>query len=82
MGKKLEAVVGFFFLGSKVTVDGSCGHEMIRCLLLGRKALINLDSVLKSRGISLPTKVCTVKAMVFQVVMYRQENWTIEKADC
>ena len=61
-GEKVEAVVGFIFLGSKVTVDGSCSHEMKRCLLLGRKAMINLDSVLKSRGISFPTKVCTVKA--------------------
>ena len=81
-GEKVEAVVDFIFLGSKITADGNCSHEMKRCLLLGRKAMINLDSVLKSRGITLPTKVCTVKAMVFQVVMYRPENWTIEKADC
>ena len=81
-GEKVEAVVDFIFLGSKITADGNCSHEMKRCLLLGRKAMINLDSVLKSRGITLPTKVCTVKAMVFQVVMYRPENWPIEKADC
>jgi len=81
-GEKVEAVVDFIFLGSKITADGNCSHEMKRCLLLGRKAMVNLDSVLKSRGITLPTKVCTVKAMVFQVVMYRPENWTIEKADC
>ena len=79
---KVEAVADFIFLGSKITADGNCSHEMKRCLLLGRKAMINLDSVLKSRGITLLTKVCTVKAMVFQVVMYRPEDWTIEKADC
>ena len=79
---KVEAVADFIFLGSKITADGNCSPEMKRCLLLGRKAMINLDSVLKSRGITLLTKVCTVKAMVFQVVMYRPEDWTIEKADC
>ena len=79
---KVEAVADFIFLGSKITADGNCSHEMKRCLLLGRKAMINLDSVLKSRGITLLTKVCTVKAMVFQVVMYRPEDWTIEKSDC
>ena len=79
---KVEAVADFIFLGSKITADGNCSHEMKRCLLLGRKAMINLDSVLKSRGITLLTKVCTVKAMVFPVVMYRPEDWTIEKADC
>ena len=78
----MEAVADFIFLGSKITADGNCSQEMKRCLLLGRKAMINLDSVLKSKGITLPTKVCTVKAMVFQVVMYRPENWTVEKADC
>ena len=81
-GEKVEAVADFIFLGSKITADGNCSQEMKRCLLLGRKAMINLDSVLKSKGITLPTKVCTVKAMVFQVVMYRPENWTVEKADC
>ena len=81
-GEKVETVSDFIFLGSKITADGNCSQEMKRCLLLGRKAMINLDSVLKSKGITLPTKVCTVKAMVFQVVMYRPENWTVEKADC
>ena len=80
MGKNVETVADFIFLGSKITADGNCSQEMKRCLLLGRKAMINLDSVLKSKGITLPTKVCTVKAMVFQVVMYRPENWTVEKA--
>ena len=81
-GGRKEREADFIFLGSKITADGNCSHEMKRCLLLGRKAMINLDSVLKSRGITLLTKVCTVKAMVFQVVMYRPEDWTIEKADC
>ena len=72
----------FLFLGSKITVDGDCSHEIRRCLLLGRKAMTNLDSVLKSRDITLPTKVHIVKAMVFPVVMYGCESWTIRKAEC
>ena len=76
-----EAVRDFIFLGSKITADGDCSHEIKRCLLLGRKAMTNLDSILKNRGISLPTKVCIVKAMVFPIVMYGCENWTIEKAE-
>ena len=79
--KKIEAVTGFIFLGFKITADGNCSHEIKRCLLLGRKALTNLDSILKSRDISLPTKVCLVKAMIFQVLMYGCESWTIKKAD-
>ena len=71
----------FIFLGSKVTADGDCSHEMERCLLLERKAMTNLDRVLKSRDITLPTKVCLVKAMVFPVVMYGCESWTIKKAE-
>ena len=71
-----------FFLGSKITVDGNCSHEIKRCLLLGRKAMTNLDSILKTRDITLPIKVRLVKAMVFPVVMYGFESWTIKKADC
>ena len=67
-------------MGSKITADGDCSHKIKRCLLLGRKAMIDLDSVLKSRGISVPTKVCIVKATIFPVVMYRCESWTIKKA--
>ena len=78
----MEAVTGFLFLGSKITVDGDCSHEIKRCLLLGRKAMTNLDSILKSRDITLPTKVHLVKAMVFPVVMYGCESWTIKKAEC
>ena len=78
----MEAVTDFIFLGSKITVDGDCSHEIKRCLLLGRKAMTNLDSILKSRDITLPTKVHVVKAMVFPVVMYGQESWTIKKAEC
>ena len=70
-----------FFLGSKIAADGECSHEIKRCLLLGRKAMTNLDSILKSRDMTLPTKVCLVKAMVFPVVMYRCESWTIKKAE-
>ena len=81
-GETMETVRDFIFLGSKITADGNCSHEIKRCLLLGRKAMTNLDSVLKSRDIILPTKVCIVKAMVFLVVMYRCESWTIKKADC
>ena len=71
----------FIFLGSKITVDGDCSHEIKRCLLLGRKVMTNLDSILKSRGTTLQTKVCLVKAMVFPVVMCGCESWTIKKAE-
>ena len=80
-GKKVEVVTDFLFLGSKITADCDCSHEIRRQFLLGRKAMINLDSVLKSRDITLPTKVCIVKAMVFPVVMYSCESWTIKKAE-
>ena len=79
--EKVETVADFIFLGSKITADGDCSHEIRRHLLLGRKAMINLDIVLKSRDITLPTRVQTVKAMVFPVVMYRCESWTIKKAE-
>ena len=79
---KIETVIDFIVLGSKMTADGDCSHEIKRCLLLGRKAMTNLDSILKSRNITLLTKVCIVKAMVFPVVVYRYENWTIKKAEC
>ena len=78
-GKTMETVTGFIFLGSKITADGDCSHEIKRCLLLGRKAMTNLDSILKGRDITLPTKIHLVKAMVFPIVMYRCENWTIKK---
>ena len=77
----METVADFIFLGSKITADGDCSHEIKRRLLLGRKVMTNLDSLLKSKDITLPTKVCLVKAMVFPVVMYGCENWTIEKAE-
>ena len=77
--KKVEAVTDFIFLGSKITVDSDCSHEIKRCLLLGRKATANLDKILKSRDICLPTEVCIVKAIVFPVVMYGCESWTIKK---
>ena len=77
----VEAVTEFIFLGYKITMGHDCGHEMKRHLFLGRKAMTNLDSVLKSRDITLPTKVHIVKAMVFPVVMYRCENWTMKKAE-
>ena len=80
-GGKVEAVMNFLFLGSKITADGDCSHEINRSLLLGRKAMTNLDSILKSTDIILPTKVCLVKAMVFPVVMYGCESWPIRKAD-
>ena len=80
-GEKMEAVTDFIFLGSKITADGDCSHEIKRHLLLGRKAMTNLDSLLKSRDITLPTKVCLVKTMVFPVVMYGCESWTIKKAE-
>ena len=78
----METVTDFIFLGSKITVDGDCSHEIKRCFLHGRKVITNLDSILKSRDIALPTKVCLVKAMVFPVVMYGCESWTVRKAEC
>ena len=81
-GETMETVTDFIFLGSKITADGDCSHEIKRGLLLGRKAMTNLDSILKSRDIILPRKVCLVKAMVFPVVMYGCESWTIKKAEC
>ena len=81
-GETVETVTDFIFGGSKITADGGCSHEIKRHLLLGRKVMTNLDSTLKSRDITLPTKVCLVKAMVFPVVMYGCESWTIEKAEC
>ena len=78
----METVTDIIFLGSKITVDGDCSHEIRRCLLLGRKAMLNLDSVLKSSDITLPTKVHLVKALVFPVVLYERESWTIKKAEC
>ena len=80
-GETVETVRDFIFFGSKITADGDCSHEIKRHLLLGRKAMTNLDSILKSRDITLPTKVCLVKAMVFPVVMYGYENWTRKKAE-
>ena len=78
----METVADFIFLGFKITADGDSSHEIKRCLLLGRKAMTNLDSLLKSRDITLLTKVCIVKAMIFPVVVYRCESWTIKKAEC
>ena len=80
-GETMETVTDFIFLGSKITADGDCSHEIKRHLLLGRKVMTNLDGILKSRDITLPTKVCPVKAMVFLVVMYGCESWTIKKAE-
>ena len=80
-GETVETVADFIFLGSKITADGDCSHEIKRHLLLGRKVMTNLDSILKSRDIILPTKVHLVKAMVFPVVMYRCESWTVKKAE-
>ena len=80
-GETMETVTDFIFLGSKITPDGDCGHEIKRCLLLGRKVMTNLDSILKSRDITLPTKVRLVKAMIFPVVMYGCESWTVKKAE-
>ena len=80
-GETMETVTDFIFLGSKITVDSDCSHEIKRHLLLERKAMTNLDSILKSRDITLPTKVCKVKAVVFPVVMYRWESWTVKKAE-
>ena len=83
-GETVETVSDFFFGGggSKITADGDCSHEIKRCLLLGRKVMTNLDSILKSKDITLPTKVCLVKAMVFPVVMYGFKSWTIKKDEC
>ena len=81
-GETVETVSDFIFLGSKITADGDCSHEIKRRVLLGRKVMTNLDSILKSRDIILPTKVHLVKAMVFPVVMYGCESWTIKKAEC
>ena len=80
-GETVETVTDFIFLGSKITSDGDCSHEIKRSLLLGRKAMTNLDSILKSRDITLPTKVCLVKAMLFPVVMYGCESWTVKMAE-
>ena len=80
-GETVEIVAEFIFEGSKITVDGDCSHEIKRCLLLGRKVMTNLDSILKSRDITLPTKVHLVKAMVFPVIMYGCESWTVKKAE-
>ena len=80
-GETVEIVTDFIFLGSKITADGDCSHEIKRCLLLGRKAMTNLDSISKSRDITLPAKVCILKATVFPVVKYGRENWTIKKTE-
>ena len=80
--EKMETVTDFLFLGSKITVDGDCSHETKRCLLLERKAMANLDSILKSRDITLPIEVHIVKTMVFPVVMYACKSWTTKKAEC
>ena len=81
-GEKMETVTGFLFLGCKITADGDCSHEIRRRLLFGRKAMKNLDSVLKSRNITLPANVRIVKAMIFPVVTYGCESWTVKKAGC
>ena len=81
-GETVETVTDFIFLGSKITADGDCSHEIKRHLLLGRKVMTNLDSILKNRDITLPTKVHLVKAMVFLVLMYGCESWTLKKAEC
>ena len=81
-GETMETVTDFIFLGSKITVDSDCRHKIKRCLLLGQKSMTNLGSILKTRDITLPTKVYIVKAMVFTVVMYGCESWTIKKAEC
>ena len=78
----METVSDFIFLGSKITADGDYSHKIKRCLLLGRKVMTNLESILKSRDITLPTKVCLVEAMVFPVVMYGCKSWTVKKAEC
>ena len=81
-GEGMETVTDFIFLDSKITADGDCIHEIKRCLPIARKTMTNLDSIFKSRDITLPTKVCVVKAMVFPVVMYGCESWTVKKAKC
>ena len=81
-GETMETVTDFIFMGSQITADSDCSHEIKRCLLLGRKAMTNLDTILKSRDITLLTKVSLVKAMVFPVVMHGCESWTIKKAEC
>ena len=81
-GEKVEAVTDFIFLGSKTTVDGDCSHEIKRHLLLVRKAMINLTNILKNTDITLPTKVCIIKAIVFPIVMYKYESWTIKEIEC
>ena len=80
-GETMKTVTDFIFLGFKITADGDCSHEIKRCLLLGRKVMSNLDIILKSRDITLPTKIYLVKAMVFPVVMYGCESWTVKKAE-
>ena len=80
--EKVETVTDFIFLGSQITANSDCSHEIKRCLLLGRKAMTDLDSILKSRDITLPAKVHIVKSIVFPVVMYRCESWTVKKAEC
>ena len=82
VGEMTETVTDFIFLGSKITADGDSNHEITRCLLLGTKAMTNLESILKSRDITLPTKICLVKTVVFPIVMYGCESWAIKKADC
>ena len=82
VGETVETVSDFIILGSQITADGDCRHEIKRCLLLGRKVMTNLDSIFKSRDITLPTKVCLVKAMVFPVVMHGCESWTVKKGEC
>ena len=81
-GETMETVADFIFWGSKITADGDCSHEIKRCILLGRKVMTNLDSILRSRDITLPTKVRLVKAMSFPLVMYGYESWTVKKAEC
>ena len=81
-GETVETVSDFIFLGFKITADGDCSHEIKRCFLLGRKVMTNLDNIFKSRDITFPTKICLVKAMVFPVVMYGCESWTVKKAEC
>ena len=81
-GETMKTVTDFIFLNSKITADGDCSHEIKRPLLLGRKAMTNLNGILKSRDVTLPTKVCLVEAMVFPAVMYGYESWTVKKAEC
>ena len=81
-GETVETVSDFIFLGSKITADGDCSHEIKRCLLLGRKVMTNLDNIFKSRDVTLPTKIRLVKAMIFPVIMYGYESWSVKKAEC